>query len=55
MIIQRKYMVNIRNLGLNISFGIKFKDDIYAKLHLKLWFNRILLNRNGFKSSCPEI
>ena len=48
-------MMNIRNLGSKVSVGIKSKDDIYAKLHLKLFFNRILLNRNGFKSSCPEI
>ena len=31
-------MMNIQNLGSKESTGVKFKESIWAELHLKLWF-----------------
>ena len=39
-------MMNMPNLGLKESVGVKYKDDICAKLCLKLWFESDWYIRN---------
>ena len=51
--------MNIRNLGLPESVGIKSKDGICAKLCLKLklqsdWYFCNIMSQDGFESDCPE-
>ena len=38
LFLSQPLMVNIQNLGLIESVGVKFKEGICAKLCLKLWF-----------------
>ena len=52
-------MMNIRNLGSKGSAWVTFKDDICAKMHLKLWFESDwhfcnVTSQGGFENDCPE-
>ena len=52
-------MINIQNLGSKGSVGVKYKDEIYAKLCLKLWFEsnwyfHKIAKSGWIEDDCPE-
>ena len=53
-------MMNIQNLGLKESLGVKLKGEICAESYLKLLFEsdcylcNITLSQDGFERDCPE-